>query len=46
MTVEELKAILETIPNDAELWISATPHYVAQLQEVKYNVEYNEVDLS
>jgi hypothetical protein len=46
MTVEELKAILDTIPNDAELWIFASPHYVAQLKEVKYNVEYNEVDLS
>lgn len=45
MTVAELKAILETLPNDAKLWIFASPHYVGQIQEVKYNFEYNEVDL-
>lgn len=45
MTVAELIAILEALPNDAKLWINVSPHYVGQLKEVEYNIEYNEVDL-
>lgn len=36
MTVAEWKAILGTLPNDAKLWIFASPHYVDRLKEAKY----------
>lgn len=45
MTVAELKAILDKLPEDASVWINASPNYLTPLGDVKFNETYKQVNL-
>ena len=44
MTVKELKEMLNVLPDDADVWIYVGEKCVP-LDEVRYDIEHNEVDL-
>jgi hypothetical protein len=44
MTVKELKEMLNVLPDDADVFIYVNEKCVL-LDEVRYDIEYNEVDL-